>query len=347
MTLNGDPVLYVIVCGAGPAGQVTRLISYARSRGWDPYLIATPAALDFIDVHELESQTSHPVRTEYQAPGTAASGRSLPKADAIIVAPATYNTVNKWANGISDNFALGILAEAVGLRIPVVVLPFVNSALAAHPTFQRSVALLRDTGIDVIHGPGRLEPHPPGTGASTFDTFPWHQALDEADTLRDAHEQSARNRLEATGPPLLPDMAGFAGHKGLESLPTDVCLRLLESVPVGRVSFSIGGEVVTLPVNHAVDGQEVVFRTNRGSKLSASERQDPIAFEADDYDPETRTGWSVLIKGRAEVIHEDSQIQRLRQLDLHPWVTAVEHPFWIRIRPTSITGRHTPPTSSS
>ena len=323
----------MIVCGAGPAGQVTRLISYARSRGWNPYLIATPAALDFIDVPELESQTGHPVRTEYQTSGTAASGRSLPKADAIIVAPATYNTVNKWANGISDNFALGILAEAVGLHIPVVVLPFVNSALAAHPTFRRSVALLRDTGIDVIHGPGRLEPHPPGTGASTFETFPWHQALDEADRLRRAHEQ--------------PDMAGLAEYAGLESLPTDVCLRLLESVPVGRVSFSIGGEVVTLPVNHAVDGQEVVFRTDRGSKLSASYRQDLVAFEADDYDPETRTGWSVLIKGRAEVIREDSEIQRLRQLGLHPWVTAVEHPFWIRIRPTSITGRHTPLTTSS
>ena len=184
MTLADQPVLYVITCGAGPAGQVTRLISDARARGWDPYLIATPAALDFLDVQELEAQTGHPVRSEYRKPGNTASGRSLPKADAIIVAPATYNTINKWANGISDNFALGILAEAVGLRIPVVVLPFVNSALASHPAFQRSVALLRDAGIDVIHGPGRLEPHPPGTGGSKFDTFPWHQALDEADTLR-------------------------------------------------------------------------------------------------------------------------------------------------------------------
>ena len=178
MTHANQPVLYVITCGAGPAGQVTRLISDARARGWDPYLIATPAALDFLDVQELEAQTGHPVRSEYRKPGNTASGRSLPKADAIIVAPATYNTINKWANGISDNYALGILAEAVGLRIPVVVLPFVNSALASHPAFQRSVALLRDAGIDVIHGPGRLEPHPPGTGGSKFDTFPWHQALD-------------------------------------------------------------------------------------------------------------------------------------------------------------------------
>ena len=172
MTPIPSPVLYVITCAAGPAGQVTRLISDGRTRGWDPYLIATPAALDFLDVPKLESQTGHPVRSEYRKPADAASGRSLPKADAIIVAPATYNTINKWANGISDNFALGILAEAVGLRIPVIVLPFVNSALASHPAFQRSLALLRDSGIDVIHGPGRLEPHPPGTGGSKFDASP-------------------------------------------------------------------------------------------------------------------------------------------------------------------------------
>jgi hypothetical protein len=191
MTHADQPVLYVIACGAGPAGQVTRLISDARARGWDPYLIATPAALDFLDVQELEEQTGHPVRSEYRKPGNTADGRSLPRADAIIVAPATYNTINKWANGISDNYALGILAEAVGLRIPVVVLPFVNSALASHPAFRRSAALLRDAGIDVIQGPGRLEPHPPGTGSSRFNTFPWHKALDEADTLRRQRERSA------------------------------------------------------------------------------------------------------------------------------------------------------------
>jgi nucleotide-binding universal stress UspA family protein/nitroimidazol reductase NimA-like FMN-containing flavoprotein (pyridoxamine 5'-phosphate oxidase superfamily) len=142
--------------------------------------------------------------------------------------------------------------------------------------------------------------------------------------------------------PLVPDMAVLADHAGLEALPPEVCLRLLESVPVGRVSFYTDGEVVILPVNHVVDGQDVVFRTNRGSKLSAAERQDHVAFEADDYDPRTRTGWSVLVKGRAGVVHEDPEIQRLSRLGLYPWITAVDRPFWIRIRPTSVTGRQTP-----
>jgi hypothetical protein len=76
------------------------------------------------------------------------------------------------------------------------------------------------------------------------------------------------------------------------ALPLEVCLRLLESVPVGRVSFCTDGDVVTLPVNHVVDGPDIVFRTDRGSKLSAADRQDHVAFEADDYDLRTRTGWA-------------------------------------------------------
>jgi nucleotide-binding universal stress UspA family protein/nitroimidazol reductase NimA-like FMN-containing flavoprotein (pyridoxamine 5'-phosphate oxidase superfamily) len=155
----------------------------------------------------------------------------------------------------------------------------------------------------------------------------------------------ARHPPGSTAPPLVPDMTGLADHAGLEALPPEVCLRLLESVPVGRVSFCTDGEVITLPVNHVVDGQDVVFRTNRGSKLSAADRHDHVAFEADDYDPRTRTGWSVLVKGRAEVVREDAEIQRLSHLGLYPWVTAVDRPYWIRIRPTSVTGRHTPLTT--
>ena len=155
----------------------------------------------------------------------------------------------------------------------------------------------------------------------------------------------ARYPPGSTAPPLVPDMTGLAEHAGLEALPLEVCLRLLESVPVGRVSFCTDGEVVTLPVNHVVDGQDVVFRTDRGSKLSAADRRDHVAFEADDYDPRTRTGWSVLVKGHAEVIREDSEIERLSHLGLYPWVTAVDRPYWIRIRPTSVTGRHTPLTT--
>jgi hypothetical protein len=182
-------VLYVVVCGAGPASAVGRLIEQAHERGWDTQVIATPAALDFLDLDALGTQTGRQVRSEYTKPGSGRE-RSLPPADAIIVAPATYNTVNKWAVGISDTYALGVLAEAPGLGIPVVVLPFVNAALAANPCFLDSVDRLRAIGVSVLFGPGEWEPHAPGTGGSRVDSFPWDTALDKADELRASGGQS-------------------------------------------------------------------------------------------------------------------------------------------------------------
>jgi uncharacterized protein len=131
-------------------------------------------------------------------------------------------------------------------------------------------------------------------------------------------------------------------HAGLEILPFDRCLELLAAVPVGRVSFLADGEIVVLPVNHVLDGQDPIFCTARGSKLSTAEGQNLVAFEADGYDERTKSGWSVLVNGRAQAVYEDAEIQRLSRLGLHPWVTAAERPFWIRIRPTAINGRQTP-----
>ncbi|WP_248958724.1 flavoprotein [Sphaerisporangium perillae] len=166
-------VLYIIVCAAGPAGDVGKLVALAQDDGWTVQIIATPPALDFIDVRALEKQTGRPVRSEYRKPGEPKS----PRADAIIVAPATYNTINKFAQGIADTYALGLLSEAPGLGIPVVILPFVNAALADRAPFRRSVDHLRDEGVRVLIGPGQFEPHTPSSGADHTDTYPWHLAL--------------------------------------------------------------------------------------------------------------------------------------------------------------------------
>jgi|SRR5690606_25533390 phosphopantothenoylcysteine synthetase/decarboxylase len=165
-------VLYVVVCAAGPAVEAGRLVVMAQERGWTVQVVATPSALGFTDVAELERLTGRPVRSQYRRPHEPKPAR----ADAIIVAPATYNTINKFAQGITDTYALGVLAEAPGLGIPVVVLPFVNSALASRAPFVRSVAGLRDEGVRVLLGPGEFEP--PSAGADRIDDFPWERALD-------------------------------------------------------------------------------------------------------------------------------------------------------------------------
>ena len=132
MTQDARPrVLSVIVCGAGPATAIGTFVGLAQERGWRVQVIATPAALDFFDQAVIEKTTGCPVRSQYSKPGAPRS--QIP--DAIIVAPATFNTINKWALGISDTYALGVLAETTGLDVPVVVLPFVNTALASRAPF--------------------------------------------------------------------------------------------------------------------------------------------------------------------------------------------------------------------
>ena len=96
------------------------------------------------------------------------------------MAPATYNTINKWAAGIADTYALTQLAELTGLGVRIVALPFVNQALARNQAFTQSVETLRDAGVRVLLGPGQFEPHPPRTGDTALKNYPWNLAIELA-----------------------------------------------------------------------------------------------------------------------------------------------------------------------
>ncbi|MFJ9469588.1 flavoprotein [Streptomyces caniferus] len=164
------PVLYVVVCASGIASDVHKLIIAAQKQGWDVGVIATPLGLGFIDASAVEAQTGYPIRSAWRSPG---DPRPLPPADAIAVAPATFNTINKWAAGISDTLAVGILCEAYGLGIPTAVLPYLNTAQAAHPAYRQSLDRLRAMGVLI----GSYDPHRPKAGGGA-DRFRWEEALD-------------------------------------------------------------------------------------------------------------------------------------------------------------------------
>lgn len=172
--MNDPPargVLYIVVCGSPRAGRISELVTRAQAAGWDVCVVSTPDGLRFVDRAALERQTGHPVPDQYRRTGEA---DLLPPADAIIVCPATFNTINKLAAGISDTFALGLLTEAIGKRLPLVIAPALNSAQAVHWAFARSLAELRAAGIVVLYGPGVYEPGPPGTGGRPY---PWDLPL--------------------------------------------------------------------------------------------------------------------------------------------------------------------------
>jgi len=125
---------------------------------------------------------------------------------------------------------------------------------------------------------------------------------------------------------------------GLETLGRDECLRLLASVPVGRIVYSDGALPSCAPVNFALDGAAVAFRTVPGSRIATATDDAVVAFEVDHVDPDDCTGWSVLVTGTARVVRDTGTAVRLDQLALVSWVGA-DRTQWVRITPTIITGR--------
>ncbi|MYR44280.1 flavoprotein, partial [Streptomyces sp. SID5910] len=91
----------------------------------------------------------------------------------VVVAPATFNTVNKWAAGLADTLALATLCEASGLGVPVAVLPCVADALAAHPAYRESLERLRGMGVR-FGDPYAGETETDGSRPE----FGWERALD-------------------------------------------------------------------------------------------------------------------------------------------------------------------------
>jgi phosphopantothenoylcysteine decarboxylase len=173
-------VLYILACGAPPARDVGVLAGLAMDRGWDTCVVTSARGRGFVDVSALEALTGHPVRSDYKNPG---EPEVLPPPNALIVAPATTNTINKWAAGISDTLPLGLLVEGIGKSLPIVAMPFTNRAQAAHPAFEPNIERLRSWGMTILYGPEVYPLHEPGAGWGTIERFPWHLTLNAIDAL--------------------------------------------------------------------------------------------------------------------------------------------------------------------
>ncbi|GII98411.1 nitroimidazol reductase NimA-like FMN-containing flavoprotein (pyridoxamine 5'-phosphate oxidase superfamily) [Sediminihabitans luteus] len=113
------------------------------------------------------------------------------------------------------------------------------------------------------------------------------------------------------------------------------CLRLLASQPVVRLAVSVAGEVDLFPVNHVVDGRDVLFTTAPGSKLVELTVHARVVLESDGWDD--AEAWSVVVKGVASVLPE-AEVARAETLGLESW-SATPKPVWVRVTPTRVTGR--------
>jgi phosphopantothenoylcysteine synthetase/decarboxylase len=170
------------------ARDVGVLVGLAQRDGWEVCVITTPDGRKFVDVAALQAQTGHPVRTHYKNPG---DPDMLPPADAMIVAPATVNTVNKWAAGITDTLVLGLLVEGYGYGVPTAVVPYTNKVMALHPALHESLDKLRDWGVQVLYGDDVCRLGAPGQTDRFRSQFPWRRALQAV-----TDPVIARSRLE-------------------------------------------------------------------------------------------------------------------------------------------------------
>jgi phosphopantothenoylcysteine synthetase/decarboxylase len=166
-------VLYVVACAAPPASDVAELVALAQSSGWRVQVIATPLGMRFLDHDRLSALLGESVRSEWRMPG---EPKTMLPASAVIVAPATFNTINKWASGVTDTFAAGLLCELTGAGVPILAVPCLKAELARHIAFSRSLDDLRSMGVGVL-----FDPEAP-SGARMP---PWGKILAELDGLLD------------------------------------------------------------------------------------------------------------------------------------------------------------------
>jgi nitroimidazol reductase NimA-like FMN-containing flavoprotein (pyridoxamine 5'-phosphate oxidase superfamily) len=129
-----------------------------------------------------------------------------------------------------------------------------------------------------------------------------------------------------------------AARAGLTELAPEESYALLATVPVGRIVYTDRALPAIQPVNFVLDGPDVVFRTAEGSKLAVAASRAVVAFEADQFDAEARTGWSVVLVGRTYEVTDPAERERLLALPLASFAPGARDRV-VKVVPRIVTGR--------
>jgi phosphopantothenoylcysteine decarboxylase len=162
---TGVRALAVVVCAALSAKYIQEFVRLAQEAAWDVWVFATPNARSFINEPLLHELTGHPVFTSAPSASEAAecTVAALPCFSAVVVLPATFNTIKKWAAGILDTYALVLLDSWMQVGIPIFVFPRASAELAQELEFRSSLAWLCAHNVSVNYD---LERFPPNNNVS-------------------------------------------------------------------------------------------------------------------------------------------------------------------------------------
>ncbi|MFJ9389180.1 flavoprotein [Nocardioides sp. NPDC101246] len=172
-------IVGVIACAAGGVEQLCdELVTPLVDAGHQVPVTLTPTAFTWLTANgeaaRIETATGFPVRGPSRLPW---EPRTHPaRLDAIVVAPATFNTTAKIALGLADNQALTVVTESL-TTVPVVLFPLINAAHAEHPAWPSHMAALRSAGVELIEGPDLWPLYPPRQLPSD-QQLPWKAILD-------------------------------------------------------------------------------------------------------------------------------------------------------------------------
>ena len=131
----------------------------------------------------------------------------------------------------------------------------------------------------------------------------------------------------------------YPGH--LKELDEQECLDLLRDQRVGRVAWCAPDGPVVLPVNYRFEDGRVVFRTSAHSELARHFQPGPAAFQIDSFDEFVLAGWSVLVRGRAELLEWDQLPDQDDRPE--PWAAGSRN-VYVVITAEKVTGRRVLPT---
>jgi nitroimidazol reductase NimA-like FMN-containing flavoprotein (pyridoxamine 5'-phosphate oxidase superfamily) len=138
--------------------------------------------------------------------------------------------------------------------------------------------------------------------------------------------------------PMTHESAAHESTASIEEIEPAECWQLLRSKTVGRLGTCYATVPDIFPVNFVVDGDEIVFRTEAGTKLAAATMMPTVAFEVDEVDEPRRLAWSVVVHGRAREVDGYDQILEAEQLPLETWAPGSKG-RWVRVQVAEITGR--------
>lgn len=123
-----------------------------------------------------------------------------------------------------------------------------------------------------------------------------------------------------------------------EELSIHDCWKYLRSTSICRIAVISGDKPEIFPVNYVPNYGTVIFRTGPGSKLDALLTSPTIALEADGMNTYGTIAWSVVIKGYAEVVSDNEEIQEAVEAGLSPWEAGAKDQL-VRVTPTELSGR--------